>query len=477
MDRKQHKTFKKKLSRENLKAALARKEFKNRQALAFRFVSSLHHSFPDLFSKLQEITEFRARKQYEIAELVFAAIAMHLFKSGSRNSFNNIRKEKEFSINYFRAFGMSLPHMDSVDIVMRKIPNHELENLKTHLVKGLITKKIFYKYRIFGKFFNVSIDGTGIMTISEANIDNYQNALFRTYNKGKKDEFKIYFINVLEAKLVCPNGFCVSLQTEWIENSDTSEEYEKQDCELKAFTRLAGKLKSEFPRLPICIVGDGLYPNKNIFNICRDNNWAWIFTFKEGNLTSIWDELNSREINNDVKSLQDTAQIPFKDEEGKISTKEIILSYYWLRNLDYKEHRCHWVSLVETRDKEIIHKFVFLTSFVSTNKTVREIIKNGRLRFKIENEGFNTQKNLGYSLKHKYSESNELATKNYYTCIQIAHMINQVFELSTVVIAFTKSRNTLAALWEFIRSVFALVELGDDELQNATNRRLLVQFE
>lgn len=38
----------------------------------------------------------------------------------------------------------------------------------------------------------------------------------------------------------------------------------------------------------------------------------------------------------------------------------------------------------------------------------------GRLRWKIENEGFNIQKNLGYELEHKYSRVSFVALKNYY---------------------------------------------------------------
>jgi len=55
----------------------------------------------------------------------------------------------------------------------------------------------------------------------------------------------------LEAKLVLPNGLAVSLATEWIENPGS--DYDKQDCEQKAFKRLSSKLKKSFPRLPTCL--------------------------------------------------------------------------------------------------------------------------------------------------------------------------------------------------------------------------------
>ena len=73
------------------------------------------------------------------------------------------------------------------------------------------------------------------------------------YQRTKSGKI-IYFHNVLEAKLVGENGFCLSLATEWIENPDGG--FDKQDCEQKAFVRLAKKLKRAYPHLPICIIAD-----------------------------------------------------------------------------------------------------------------------------------------------------------------------------------------------------------------------------
>ncbi len=46
---------------------------------------------------------------------------------------------------------------------------------------------------------------------------------------------------------------------------------------MKAFIRLAEKLKKLYPRLPILLLTDGLYPNDTVFNTClkygyRDDN-------------------------------------------------------------------------------------------------------------------------------------------------------------------------------------------------------------
>ena len=56
------------------------------------------------------------------------------------------------------------------------------------------------------------------------------------------------------------------LDPEFIEN-DSEGDCENQDCEQKAFVRLAIKIKKYFPRLLICILADGLYLSNPIFDI------------------------------------------------------------------------------------------------------------------------------------------------------------------------------------------------------------------
>ena len=111
-------------------------------------------------------------------------------------------------------------------------------------------------------------------------VDKHQEILLEAFTVIDKVS---YSHQVLEAKLVCANGFSLSLGTQWIENPEG--DFDKQDCEAKAFKRLAKQLKRDFPRLPICIVADGLYPNEPFFETCRSNQWEYICTFKNGELT------------------------------------------------------------------------------------------------------------------------------------------------------------------------------------------------
>lgn len=92
-------------------------------------------------------------------------------------------------------------------------------------------------------------------------------------------------------------------------------------------------------------------------------------------------------------------------------------------------------------------RFVHLTNLTVTARTVRVLSRTGRLRWKIENEGFNTQKHLGYGLAHKYARVSWQAAKNYYQCLQIGHLINQLTILSITFQVHLQGKRTCRHLW------------------------------
>ena len=70
---------------------------------------------------------------------------------------------------------------------------------------------------------------------------------------------------------------------------------------------------------------------------------------------------------------------------------------------------------------------MWITSFKITQKNKEELVYYGRQRWKIENEGFNMQKNGTFDIEHIYS-MNYNAMKAHYFFIQFAHTIRQLLE-------------------------------------------------
>jgi len=89
----------------------------------------------------------------------------------------------------------------------------------------------------------------------------------------------------------------LSLATEFIENppgrTPTDYQEQKQDCELKAFDRLAPQLKAAFPQLRLCLNFDSLYGCGRAFALCERYNWHFVVTFKAGRTPELWQEFQA----------------------------------------------------------------------------------------------------------------------------------------------------------------------------------------
>ena len=407
--------------------------------------------FPEFMKLLSEVSDYRMRPQYEVEELVMAVIAMFLFKRGSRNHADNTAGKLNYSKNIEAVFKMKLPDLDTADKLMKNLDPQELEDIKSQLVAILISRKVLHKFRLFGLYYNVTVDGTGVHSY---NYEPYPECPYKEYKSGKK----VWTTYVLEAKIVCFNGFSLSIATEWVKNP-ADKEFDKQDCELKAFIRLAKKIKKLYPRLPVCITADGLYPNNTVFDICKKNNWKYIITLKDGNLKTVWEEI---ELLRPIKSGS------IKSNIAKIiAGMRVMEEYTGFQNIDYKKHKLNIVEAViekvSLKNKQTEREqFVHVTNFKIKQEELKEISYEGRRRWKIENEGFNEQKNTDYNLKHKYSRTSFIATQNYYQCLQIAHLINQLAYKAKNVSELIKGNDTLKSHQEMATAILMVGDLTEN---------------
>ncbi len=106
---------------------------------------------------------------------------------------------------------------------------------------------------------------------------------------------------------------------------------DKQDCERKAFKRLAAKLKKAYPRLPIIILADELYSYEGFFEIGETNQWAYPCTFKDGNLTTVWDEVHALTHLNANKTRVTTDY----EATNKNRKNKVVRTYQWVSDIDY----------------------------------------------------------------------------------------------------------------------------------------------
>jgi hypothetical protein len=395
--------------------------------VATAFVQTVRHFFPDFNDWLQALPDTREREAitYETRFLAWAGLWLFLLQLGSRRQldFAFDRYSEAALSNLNRLAGTrqtSLPVHDTLDHFLGHVVWHAFAIIRWHMAQRLIRMKALDDARVCGHAV-VILDGTGLFSFRERHCDA---CLERRHAGGTR-----YHHQALEAKLLGPAGVVISIGTEFIENADAGSrrdpEQIKQDCELKAFHRLAPRLKADFPQLRIALAGDALFVCGATFQIAQDNGWSYVLTFKAGRLPSVWAEFQR------LKPLCPENVRVWQRPDG---TRQV---YRWVHDLSYEDDQkrrwtFHALECTETSPTGEVQYFAWITDLRITPTTVVVIAeKGGRPRWKIENEAFNRQKNHGPNLEHVYSTDPE-KWKAYYYLLQIAFILTQLVERGTL---------------------------------------------
>lgn len=380
---------------------------------------------------------------------------LFLTKLGSRRQMRFQFRTPGFIKNLNLLCGTScetMLHPDTLASLASRLVPDDLEEFRTAMMHTLIRGKCFEKDRLLGRWYRVAIDMTGHLVFPERHCPHCL-----TQKQGDKT---VYHHMALEAKLVTPGGFSLSLATEFVENPEPN--MAKQDCERKALLRLLPRLKRDYPQLSICLLMDGLYACGPVFELCRKNGWRFIITFKEGSAPAVF---------TDYEQLKAVGSSPYPYVDGDITQV-----YHWVNAVAFSGHRVNILECRETSPQKNPIRFVWVTDLLVDEHNHRNLATGGgRQRWKIENQGFNIQKNNGYALEHAYSE-HPRALKSFYLLLQIAHIIAQLLEKGLLARKLAKEigsiRNVARLLLEELRHIVPNLAWLEQEFL----RRIQIRF-
>ncbi len=415
-------------------------------------VRTIRHFFPQFNDYLDTLPEPRdpERLTYHRRFLVWVGLFLFLCKLGSRRQIDFQLGEVGTCVlaNLNRLAGTqqkTMPVNKTLDDYLASLGTAPLAALRQLMMYRLVRMRALDGARLQGHFVAV-IDGTGYLVFHDRHCDHCL-----TQQHGNTTR---YMHQVLEAKLVGPGGMVLSIATELIDNRDqadtpasASEEKRKQDCELKALRRLAVRLRQEFPQLPICISGDGLYACGGVFQIAKEYNLSFVSVFKPGRMPKLWQEFQT------LLALRPQQKVEVW------TPQKVHQVYRWVNDLDYQDSNDRWwrvnaVLCEETHPDGQKTTWAWLTSLEVSEKTVGEVAnQGGRQRWCIENQGFNVQKNSGLNLEHAYSEGEHFAV--YYYLLQIAHILLQLLEKGSLLrrMAQQQGKSSAVALFGSLKNM------------------------
>ena len=395
------KTFKKSegLSRKQKREIMKDKDFLK------ELLKIIKKYFPQLTSMFSSLTDKRHKSYitYKMRTIIMTRLLALLCGITTMTEINNEFNSEQAIANLSKICNQNLkeiPDWQTIQDVIEQLDYNEIDNVRKYMFKALLRSKMFDKFRYDG-YIQLIVDATGL-TALDYNLNG--NCLTRTRDGKIK-----YYKYVLEVKVVFFN-MVISIDSEWIENTNSNTEKEKQDCEVKAFKRMAPRIKNNYPKLKFIITGDALYATDPMMNICENYNWKYIFNLKPDRLKEV--------------ASQFEGNIKLENETN-------LSNYYLSTNIYHKKHCLNAIKYEELQNNKLV-SFRYVTNLNINNDNIKDIVTMGRRRWKIENEGFNEQKNGSFNISHLCSHFDN-ALKIHYLFIQIAHTIRQLLELGSLV--------------------------------------------
>ena len=387
----------------------------------------LGHFFPQLATWLGDVRDPRlsGRAVFPLKVLLLLGVLMFLGHSGSRNHFNdNVRDALELAKSLARMLGCeveAVPHLDTLEKVLRSVSLDSLEDLLASLIRRLIRMKALDDWRVGGQFL-LALDGTGLYAFRRRHCEH---CVETRHASGATT----YSHKILVAFIVSEDGYALPIGCEFIENPGPV--YDKQDCETKAFHRLEPKLKRLFPQTRFWLLLDALYADQNVMRPVLRNAWDFATTFKPTDMPALWTEAQNL-----------LALAPAQRVLIHLPNNAGTLEIRWINDLDYEGMKLSAIFQTEKdRHGKLLHEFAHLTGRPIDPQTAGKVATAARQRWRCENEGFNVLKNGGFALEHVYSY-HPVASKGYVLLLLTAHLIQQLLTRGRLGTVFRVTFNT-----------------------------------
>jgi len=333
-------------------------------------------------------------------------ILMFLLRDGSRNAFDADRNSARLPVNMTQLIEapwdtqrlgerVTVSCSGNVTRHLSRTATRAVAKLLLRMIRRLLDMRVLESARLLNRWWLVVIDGT-------------------LQDRGRKTRrSQPRYRYVVEAKLVGPEGTLFAVMTEFANVRDPLRD--KEDCELKAFLRLAERLHEAFPRLPICLLLDGLYPVESVFERIEAYGWKFIATLREGRQPTAWDEA--------VQTMMMSPTLLRKTRRPS-DAGWVEQTLRWTTQIPFGK-RTFDVLFCGEVGPTAATLWVWATNLPLTDATVEPIAnRGGRQRGGIEGV-FNVEKNGGFGLEHAFC-AQDTAAENYHQIMQVAHVFEQL---------------------------------------------------
>lgn len=309
--------------------------------------------------------------------------------------------------------------------------------------------KVIEKRRSFANQLLVAIDGTEYFSSKAIHCENCSH---RELNNGKTN----YFHSALTPVIVQPgNETVISLEPEFIVPQDG---HEKQDCEIQAAKRWVETWGNFYAQRGVTILGDDLFSRDPFCQALKGKGFHLILVCKPDSHTFLYET---------VDFLAASGVLDAKVDRRWVGRYAEIYTYRYGNKLhlnsDPDSFVVGWCEVTVTREDtgEQLYKNAFITDFEITDTTVEAIVRDGRARWKVENENNNVLKTKGYHIEHNFGHGSQYLASLLLSLNLLAFLFHTVLDL--VDEQYRAIRKTLGTRRRFFQDLEALLRYFEFE--------------
>jgi Transposase DDE domain len=408
-----------------------------------------HLSFSGLRSVLSEKarslpdTRQEGKVRHTIHDSVMCGFAMMYFQDPSLRQFQKRMEDAKQTSNMKNLFHVdATPGDKQLREVLDEVDPASLEEVFTEYFSMLQRGNHLKPYRVLGKYYAVVIDGSEYFSSEKLNCP------------GCLTRNKRFVHQIVQAAIVHPDkSQVVPLPPEAVKNTDG---HEKQDCEINAGKRLIKKLRKTHPKLPLIIIGDSLYSKQPFMQDAGKETMRYVLAAKETDHEVLTQYVDG------ARRLGGITRLETHDHKGRLHVYEWINEVPLNGNDDAPLVNYFTYSLIVNNKRTYYNSWV--TDIPLEKKNIEELSRIGRMRWKIENEVFNTVKNHGYHIEHNYGHGVKNLSYNFFLLNMLAFFMHQIFELTDR--CYQACRQKLGSkknLWDHLRVSMRMLIFPDWE--------------
>lgn len=411
----------------------------SRESLKFHRSLSIENLLKIIQGEVKKIPEHRVEPLvYSMLDVVMSGFAVFSLKYPSLLQFDKNKDKRRIKYNLRTLFGVQKAPCDTtLREICDEIDPYALRPAFTKIIKTAHREGVLDDYGFLGGHL-LSMDATG--HFSSGNVS-CPHCCEKHHRNGKVE----YYHQLMGASLVHPDKAQVfPLFPEAITKQDGKT---KNDCESNAAKRLLPAIHKALPDLKFIVLQDAIGADAPNIRMIKNQGYSYIITVTADDQVSLYNEVQKRVCQGE------------SDEFEVVGDDGVTRGYRFINGVPLNKSNpdvlVNYLDYWEIKNDKIIYSHQWITDIELTRENVNPVMRAGRARWKVENETFNTLKNLGYNLEHNYGHGEKHLSTVFATLMMLAFLVDQMQE--HVCALFKAARNTFysrRALWEEMRALF-----------------------